>query len=271
MIVMVKNMIDFTFLTEEQIFGSEKLDILKKYSNRCAITDFAVLLDHFYTTPFGGIDESEEKLKSGCWWTKDFNENEVAIVNNYGTEFVTILNNRLCGARPAFINSEIQAYNYRINPYNIKEITYGEYPQYIVSHYECLELERALNNGSILITGKTYGLNSYIEYLYKGKKYIRFVTNKDCLHNYMSNDRIIKSNNIYWIRVDGITWLFDEKTNIFLSKSILFSGINFNDSKDLKDFNESYIKRYLNNVFAKNIIPSIEYEKINDKVLMLKK
>ena len=37
-------MSNFTFLTEEQCFGSDKLDILKKRGTKAAITDFSVLL-----------------------------------------------------------------------------------------------------------------------------------------------------------------------------------------------------------------------------------
>ena len=37
-------MSDFTFLTEEQCFGDEQLDILKKRGTKSAITDFSVLL-----------------------------------------------------------------------------------------------------------------------------------------------------------------------------------------------------------------------------------
>ena len=37
-------MINFTFLTQEQCFGRDKLDILKKRGTKAAITDFSVLL-----------------------------------------------------------------------------------------------------------------------------------------------------------------------------------------------------------------------------------
>ena len=37
-------MSDFTFLTEEQYFGDDKLDILEKRGTKAAITDFSILL-----------------------------------------------------------------------------------------------------------------------------------------------------------------------------------------------------------------------------------
>ena len=41
-------MSNFTFLTQEQCFGSDKLDILKKRGTKAAITDFSVLLGGWY-------------------------------------------------------------------------------------------------------------------------------------------------------------------------------------------------------------------------------
>ncbi len=37
-------MSNFTFLTQEQCFESDKLDILKKRGTKAAITDFSILL-----------------------------------------------------------------------------------------------------------------------------------------------------------------------------------------------------------------------------------
>ncbi len=37
-------MSDFTFLTEEQIFGSNQIDVIKKRGTKAAISDFSILL-----------------------------------------------------------------------------------------------------------------------------------------------------------------------------------------------------------------------------------
>ena len=47
-------MLDFRFLTKNEVFGSEQLDILKKYGSKCAITDFAVLLGGYVPDLLGG-------------------------------------------------------------------------------------------------------------------------------------------------------------------------------------------------------------------------
>ena len=43
---------NFTFLTDEQIFYDDQLDILKKYGRKCAITDFSILLGGYVTENF---------------------------------------------------------------------------------------------------------------------------------------------------------------------------------------------------------------------------
>lgn len=58
---------DFTFLTEEQIFGEKQLEVLKKYGTKCAISDFSILLG-------GAVADTDEgehlKKRAGWWWTK---------------------------------------------------------------------------------------------------------------------------------------------------------------------------------------------------------
>ena len=61
-------MSDFTFLTEEQVFGDKQLDILKKYSTKAAITDFSILLGSYvssnvYTSEENTLKNKEKYLK----------------------------------------------------------------------------------------------------------------------------------------------------------------------------------------------------------------
>ena len=42
-------MLDFTFLTEEQIIGDNSLEIFKKRGTKAAITDFSILLGGLYS------------------------------------------------------------------------------------------------------------------------------------------------------------------------------------------------------------------------------
>lgn len=81
-------MSSFTFLTEEQIFGSNQLDIIKKRGTKAAITDFSILLggyvsDDFYTDGGNGLEH-----RTGWYWTKtDDGDNDARVVTNDGSRY----------------------------------------------------------------------------------------------------------------------------------------------------------------------------------------
>ena len=180
---------NFTFLTDRQIFGNEQLDIIKKYGTKCAMTDFSILLggeikNEHYTSDGNSLDN-----RSGMWWTKSYFLNCVKVVNNSGVKDEKFSSNRDVGARPAF--SCLPNFPGGIRDKNgILEVEYGEYPQTVVSEdfSEILEssYENMLHSNSELKrTGKSYTTDSFLigndvfqakshpEYEYKGKKYIR--------------------------------------------------------------------------------------------------
>ena len=269
---------NFTFLTDEQIFGNNKLDIISRYGTKCAITDFSILLG-------GGTSKryTREALArgiTGWWWTKSFDGvNEVFVVSEDGIRFSFEVSNRDIGVRPALPYSSIQqvSSNAVRGASGIKEILYGEYPQTIVDEDYSYELERAYNNGSLKTTGKNYTTDlvswrdlyarsfnfkarTHTEYEYNGGKYIRFVGDSRCGGDVLSDGRTIKSGNAYWVRVEPITWLVDERANIALSKKIIFSGVQFNNRRDYKgDFDRTDIKQFMDNYFSKEIVTNRVY------------
>ena len=264
----MNNNLDLTFLTIEQV---EDLEILKKYGKKAEPTDFAILLGSYVT--------------SGWWWTKSLTDGDnVARVvspdgcvgSPYGCEVWDDVDSRFTGARPAIPYSSIQqvSSNGVIGASGIKEILYGEYPQTIVDENYSRELERVYNNGSLKTTGKNYTTDSvknqytyisfrartHTEYEYNGGKYIRFVGDSNCDGEVLSDGRTIKSGNVYWVRVEPIIWLVDERANIALAKKIIFSGVQFNNLSDYKgDFEKTDIGRFMNTIFAKEIITDRVY------------
>lgn len=264
----MNNNLDLTFLTIEQV---EDLEILKKYGKKAEPTDFAILLGSYVT--------------SGWWWTKSLTDGDnVARVvspdgcvgSPYGCEVWDDVDSRFTGARPAIPYSSIQqvSSNGVIGASGIKEILYGEYPQTIVDENYSRELERVYNNGSLKTTGKNYTTDSvknqytyisfrartHTEYEYNGGKYIRFVGDSNCDNKILSDGRIIKSGNAYWVRVEPITWLVDEKANIALAKKIIFSGVQFKNRRYYKcDFEKTDISRFMNTIFAKEIVSDRVY------------
>ena len=60
-------MSDFTFLTEEQCFGNDKLDILKKRGTQAAITDFSILLGGWVSTSENIKNDSSLEGRTGYY------------------------------------------------------------------------------------------------------------------------------------------------------------------------------------------------------------
>ena len=77
-------MSNFTFLTEEQCFGNDKLDILEKRGTKAAITDFSVLLGGWVSDYHVDNDSSLEG-RTGWYWTKsDDGDNDARVVRDTG-------------------------------------------------------------------------------------------------------------------------------------------------------------------------------------------
>ena len=268
---------NFTFLTDEQIFGNNQLDIISRYGTKCAITDFSILLGGYVSSDYYTSEGNTRKDRTGWWWTKSSDgDNDARVVRKGGGRNWYNVTNRNGGARPALPYSSIQSIssNGVRGTSGIKEIIYGEYPQTIVDENYSRELERVYNNGSLKTTGKNYTTDSvsyqdtdtsfraraHTEYEYNGSKYIRFVGDSNCDGEVLSDGRTIRSGNTYWVRVEPIIWLVDERANIALSKKIIFSGVQFKNRRDYKgDFDRTDIKQFMDNYFSKEIVSDRVY------------
>ena len=268
---------NFTFLTDEQIFGNNQLDIISRYGTKCAITDFSILLGGYVTSYYYTSEGNARKDRTGWWWTKSSDgDNDAIVVSKSGDRSWFNVSKRSGGYRPALPYSSIQSIssNGLRGANGIKEIEYGEYPQTIVDENYSRELERAYNNRSLGTTGKNYTTDSvryqdtdtsfrartYTEYEYNGSKYIRFVGDLNCEGEVLSDGRTIETGQAYWVRVEPITWLVDERANIALSKKLIFSGVQFKNRRDYKgDFDRTDIKQFMDNYFSKEIVSDRVY------------
>ena len=268
---------NFTFLTDEQIFGNNQLDIISRYGTKCAITDFSILLGGYVTSYYYTSEGNARKDRTGWWWTKSSDgDNDAIVVSKSGDRSWFNVSKRSGGYRPALPYSSIQSIssNGLRGANGIKEIEYGEYPQTIVDENYSRELERAYNNRSLGTTGKNYTTDSvryqdtdtsfrartHTEYEYNGSKYIRFVGDLNCEGEVLSDGRTIETGQAYWVRVEPITWLVDERANIALSKKLIFSGLQFKNRRDYKgDFDRTDIKQFMDNYFSKEIVSDRVY------------
>ena len=239
-------MSDFTFLTEEQYFGDDKLDILEKRGTKAAITDFSILLGA-YVSDYHIDNDSSLEGRTGYYWTKSDDGDNVArvvYVDGYGLN--NYVDRRDGGARPALPFSSISSI-----PTNgesgkrardgVLEVEYGYYPQKAVSRDMQDRLERAYKSGTISKTRNSYTTDSrkynaydekflakqHEEYEYNGKRYVRVEANFDFEWGeiQLSNGESYRDGDNVWVEVQPVKWLVDERAKVMITDKLIFSGV----------------------------------------------
>ena len=255
--------LDFDFLTQNDVIGCYALNI---FENQLFVsakpTDFSKLLG----TNSAGIywlknyfyDSVMKSDRIACSPTPDFND--------YTSVFCKAI-----GARPSFKYSTIKEEEHKkeVISDKVMRIEYGEYPQDVVSKEIAKKLEEEYKSSNLEFTGKVYRFLSkedgysfakkieFKEYMYYGKKYIRAISAKNEANRNFSNSLTIFPNEAYWIEVSPITWLVDLENDISLAEKILFGGIIFHTDDIYKgNFKKTFIKKFMDTYFSKDIIPS---------------
>ncbi|MEG1312905.1 MAG: ATP-binding protein [Bacilli bacterium] len=269
------NLTDFTFLTEKQLFGNKKLDILKKYGMIMPITDFAILLGALVGYNCYSSDGKDLKNRSGYYFSSSIAGcSSVRSVDKEGGKSWNNYFYHNYAARPASLFSDIKLIspNVERGANGLLEIEYGEYPQYVVSESQNRTLEESYRINGMKKTGKTYTTDSnkrndyessfnamkHEEYEVNGKKYVRIISKPDIHGNvlvHLSNGVQLYTvdDQPIWVEVQPIKWLVDEKAKIILSKRGLFSGVTYSSEKYNGDFKKTEIKKFMDNYFSKDI------------------
>ena len=267
-------MSNFTFLTEEQCFGNDKLDILEKRGTKAAITDFFVLLGGWVSDYHVDNDSSLEG-RTGYYWTKsDDGDNDARVVYDDGSRSHDIVFIRSGGARPALSFSSISSI-----PTNgesgkrardgILEVEYGYYPQKAASKDMQERLEGAYRSGSISKTRNSYTTDSrkyaacnekflekqHDEYEYNGKRYVRIEVNSGKSQYALSNGETYRDGDNVWVEVSPVKWLVDEREKVMLTDKLIFSGVQFNHTRDYhtKDFDKTDIKTFMDRYLSRDL------------------
>ena len=272
-------MSNFTFLTQEQCFGSDKLDILKKRGTKAAITDFSVLLGGWVSSEHVENDSSLEG-RTGYYWTKsDDGDNDARVVDDYGDRGYSNVLGRLGGARPALPFSSISSI-----PTNgesgkrakdgVLEVEYGYYPQKAVSRDMQERLERAYRSGNISKTRNNYTTDSvaydeydtsfqpqtHQEYEYNGKRYVRVKANSyyDGGDFTLSNGEQYRDGDDVWVEVLPVKWLVDEKSRMMITEKLIFAGVQFNKERNyhIRDFDRTDIKIFMDRYLSRDLVQS---------------
>ena len=290
---------ELDLLEEKQIFGKNRLSLFDKYGTKAAITDFSILLGGYVLPDENNLeslidrwwtmgqksytnDGNTRKDRTGWWWTKSSDgDNDARVVYPNGRRSCHNVNERDGGARPALPYSSIQSISSNTvrGANGIKEIKYGEYPQTIVGEDYSRELERAYNNRNLRTTGKNYTTDSVIyqdtntsfrarahtEYEYCDSKYIRFVCDYDGNGKVLSDGRTINIGEIFWVKVEPITWLVDEEKDIAITKKIIVSGVQFNNKRNYKGyFKDTNMCKFMNTYLIKDMFDNVSINKEKD-------
>lgn len=186
----------------------------------------------------------------GQYWLADYLPNSknvyCADLGLYGESYTERFDAQTIGVRLMIPAEEAK----NIVPTGVYFTEYGEYPQDMVPDKKLRDtLSKELSQHKLKRTGKQYTLPfptkeiAYDEYEYNGKKYLHVPAVKHMFHT--------------WYEVKPIIWLKDSQTGAYMSERILFTS-KWNDyAPDDKRFDpdNTYLKRFLRDVFAKEIMP----------------
>jgi len=269
-----------TFLTQEQCFESDKLDILEKRGTKAAITDFSILLGGWVDrdSDYWHIDsDSSLEGRTGYYWTRsDDGDNDARAVDVDGSRHPNDVDERNGGARPALPFSSIS--NIPTNGVSgcrasdgILEVEYGYYPQKAVSRDMQQKLERAFQRRSLSRTGKKYTTDSrkydeydeefspkqHEEFQLDGKRYVRVEANScfDGGEFKLSNGESYRDGEPVWVEVAPVKWLVDERAKMMLTDKLIFAGVQFKHTRDYhtEDFDRTDIKTFMDKYLSKEL------------------
>lgn len=273
-------MSNLTFLTQEQCFESDKLDILKKRGTKAAITDFSILLGGYVNDSYHIDSDDSLEGRTGYYWTRsDDGDSDARVVRHYGgRRHDSNVDGRHGGARPALPFSSISSI-----PTNgvsgapkrardgVLEVEYGYYPQKAVSRDLQQKLERAFQTRKLSTTGKKYTTDSrkyndydeefspkqYEEFGLDGKRYVRVQANScfDGEEFTLSNGERYKDGDFVWVEVAPVKWLIDEKTQMMITDRLIFAGVQFKHTRDYRteDFDRTDIKTFMDRYLSKEL------------------
>ena len=275
------------------IDGSRKIEAIKKLGSECAASDLALTLgaECFYDAGLNYKVACAWFISSNLDWPFKSDEYVAAIGLYEQCTMVALYNQSVC-VLPALRCHSIShlAHNGANKVDGLLEVEYGEYPQCAVDVNLAENLEREYLEGNLRKTGKTYAdPRSWAnrneiseptpierdEFYYNGKKYARFEATPFDGQTWLSNEVKIKTGDPVWLEVQPITWYYDKKTKILLSKKALFAGIGI-ENTTLKYLWHHYFRNtdmytFLNTYFVKDIVPSVVNEMTKEEKPKIKK
>jgi len=269
---------EFTLLSDEQTFGSQQIDVIKKMGGKCAISDFAILLGAYVSSDYHVDGDNSMRGRTGWWYLSSSDgDGDVRDVRRDGARHWTYAGKRSGAVRPALPFSNISdiSLNGVKGRHGFLEVEYGEYPQYAVDTNLGRILDDSFQAGVLRRTGKTYTTDSrrwnanserfspvqHEEFEYNGKRYVRVKSNDTDENFKLSNGVTVHPGMYVWLEVSPIKWIVDDRAKMLVSKTLLASGIRFcNDRQYNGDFKNTEMYQYLNTYFARDMVPCVVKE-----------
>lgn len=157
-----------TILKLEDIKGENRLEVLKKYGSQALITDIGILTSYYVPNAYNlhhSFNNSNEQYGNYITstfkitnWFGPFSHYDMNYIDKHGEDINTNMSDNLeLGTRPVIdcpddLHSKIKIDN------GIEMVEYGEFPQYVVSKKEQLELEKAFTLNCMAKTDRVFHL-----------------------------------------------------------------------------------------------------------------
>ena len=253
----------------------KKSEVFAKYGLFAGVTDLTILAGYREWAEGELPDPLYKNEVIGGYYTTGyvetrFSNHEVVYVDTYGRLSSTFIHHAFEAIRPVLkLNEKLfqeVISNKKLGYNGTFEVEYGEYPQYVASDQMQQKLEKIFNSedrhaNGLIPTGKYYVLGydycenepkKYLEYVYKGKRYIRIksITDSDhILSNGVTNHYSFYN---YWVEISPVVWQIDEDNSLLISKKCLLSQIVFSYHYET-DFSKTDIYQFMNKYMLKDL------------------
>ena len=88
-------------------------------------------------------------------------------------------------------------------------------------------------------------------------RYVRVEANSDFGGNAftLSNGEQYRDGDNVWVEVSPVKWLVDEREKVMLTDKLIFSGVQFNHTRDYhtKDFDKTDIKTFMDRYLSRDL------------------
>lgn len=253
----------------DEIYGENKLDIIKVMGTKAKATDFAIVTGVF-------VPNLENRFAP--YYLKNPCEGYVHAVSYSGIDkHYHATTNRSVGVRPIIEFESIDEILDLGGVIEDDKLKFGAYAYNALLKNEQREWTNVLANKNLKECGK-YTLDStmnddydipyspieYSIYEYNGKRSIRIKVNSsygDELFDEeifkLSNGELYANGDYVWLEVKDKIWAFDEKKLKAISEEVILGGIQFNEKNNYtkeEDFLNINMGKYLNDVFLPELL-----------------